>query len=113
MCSFNKSGFWKFGEKCRKKHIKELCQESSCDSKKMCTKTSKRMQVFENIGYCKFGERCLLSHNIKKDPNIENLEKEYKNVRNKLEKLEKLIDEKDKQMENIIESMLHKFRKLE
>ena len=71
------------------------------------------MQVFENIGYCKFGEWCLLSHNIKKDPNIKNLEKEYKNVRNKLEKLEKLIDEKDKQMENIIESMLHKFRKLE
>ena len=82
-------------------------------AKKCVQRHPKECKFLQNIGYRKFGEWCLLSHNIKKDPNIENLEMENKNVRNNLEKLEKLIDEKDKQMENIIESMLHKFRKLE
>ena len=56
---------------------------------------------------------CLFSHKIRKDPNIEKQEMEYKNIQKTIEKLEKLTDKKDKQIENVIQSILHKFRKLE
>ena len=47
----------------------------------------KECRFLKNIGYCKFGEWCLFSHNIRKDPNIEKLDMEDKNIKRLLKNL--------------------------
>lgn len=113
VCSFNKFGYCKFGEVCRKKHVKELCELTSCDGKSCPQRHPRECKFLRNIGYCKFGEWCQFSHILKKDPDLENLKKENLSILTKLEQLEKLLFEKDKQIESIIESIgeLNKIKK--
>ena len=105
VCSFYKFGFCKFQEVCRRQHLKEICVAAACDGKKCIQRHPKVCKFLRNYGYCKFGEWCLFSHIVKKDPEVEKLKAENKEIKKKLEELEKILFEKNEQIENILEYM--------
>ena len=57
ICRFNQHGYYRYQEMCRKQHINENCENSSCYKKmhpKICT-------FFRDYLFCKFGELvCIL-----------------------------------------------------
>ena len=105
LCNYNKFGFCKFREVCRKQHVKELCEELSCDGKTCIQRHPKECKFFRNRGYCKFGEWCHFLHVVRKNPEIEKIKEENKAILEKLNALEKLLLEKDKEMEQILKAI--------
>ena len=105
ICQFNKFGFCKFKEACRKQHVKESCELISCDGKICIQRHPKECSLFTNRGYCKFGEWCHFLHIVKKDPEMEKIKSENKEILKKLDFLEKLLFEKDKEIQNILKTI--------
>ena len=61
VCRYNKFGYCKFGEVCRKFHNDELCEDTSCDPL-MCQKRHPReCKYYRNFKICKFNP-CKFSH---------------------------------------------------
>ena len=73
VCGFYKFCFCIFREVCRKKLVKKLCESYSCDGQTCAEKRARVCKFFKNIGYCKFGEWCLFSRIIMKDPEMEKM----------------------------------------
>ena len=90
---------------CRKQHVKEICEEPSCDGKNCIKRHPKECKFFRNRGFCKFGEWCHFVHIARKDPEIEKIKAENKRIRERLDALEKLLVEKDKEMNKILKSI--------
>ena len=86
VCSFNKFGFCKFREVCRKQHNNEICDKPSCDWTTCNFIHPKICRYRRDYNYCKFGEFCKLKH----------IEKEYNLVQK-----DALIDKLTKQMESM------------
>ena len=112
VCGFYKFGFCRFREVCRKEHVKKLCESSSCDGKTCAERHPRVCKFFKNVGYCKFGEWCLFSHIIKKDPEMEKLKAENRAILKRLEEVEKVLFEKDKEINDIMKS-IEETRKME
>ena len=62
VCTFNKFGYCKFKQNCRKQHITEKCENDSCDTKTCNLRHPRVCRYFRDIGFCKFGEWCLFNH---------------------------------------------------
>ena len=63
-CKHFKFGYCKFGEKCRKRHLKETCQTNDCNSK-ICNKRHPKICKFFSVNQvCKFGEACCYKHKL-------------------------------------------------
>ena len=63
-CKHFQIGFCKFGNRCRKHHIKEICQNENCKSKLCNMRHPKPCKYFKVHQSCKFGELCCYSHSI-------------------------------------------------
>lgn len=89
VCKFQKFGFCKYKESCKKKHLEETCEKrSSCDSPKNCQKRHPyacKRYVLE--GFCKFGLGCAYHHQTQEKINNES------EVNVKVDKLEKTVNE--------------------
>ena len=89
MCKFQKFGFCKFKERCKKKHLKETCENrSSCVNVKSCEKRHPyecKRSVSE--GFCSFGSDCAYHHQAQVKTNNES------EVNAKVDKLEKTLNE--------------------
>ena len=48
LCLFNKYVYCKHGEKCRKRHVNEICEKTSCDSSK-CSESEEILQEITKI----------------------------------------------------------------
>ena len=92
ICRYNKFGFCKFGEFCRKRHISEKCIESSCEISSCNFRHPKICKYFREFRRCKFGEYCYFDH---KESGSELLEKRVNDLIIKVEKLEKKLEEKE------------------
>ena len=107
ICIFNKFGFCKFSENCRKKHNNEKCSKSSCDVSTCQLRHPKVCRYLRDYKYCKFGEWCKFHHveaeNNSKD--IIQVKKEQEILAQKLNLVEKQLEEKNK----IIETIQEKF----
>ena len=105
VCSFYKFGYCKHKEMCRKRHVQEICENSSCDFYTCILRHPKMWQF----------DPCMFSHNIK-DTSFENLEA-------KIDNLETIISEKDESIKQLtlkidensenVERMLEKMNDLE
>ena len=107
ICIFNKFGFCKFSENCRKNHINEKCSKSSCDISTCQLRHPKVCRYLRDYKYCKFGEWCKFLH-VEAENNcndIIQIKKEQENLAQKLNLVEKQLEEKN----DIIESILKKF----
>ena len=99
ICNHHKYGFCKFSDRCRKKHIDEICLENNCEIK-MCLKRHPRpCKFFDLYQKCKFGTFCAFKH-------CESIQaKELKNLKSKVEDLEVDNLEKSKEISFLIERL--------
>ena len=91
-------GYCKFGEKCRKYHINEICSEKTCDITSCNQRHSRARKYFKNYGRCKFSP-CAFKHEY--DPSINDFEtvnKELMNISERLLAFEQVINEKNKEI---------------
>ena len=73
LCRFNKYGFCRYEERCRKYHEKNLCENAHCVVKECLLRHPKICKYLRDYGYCKFGEWCYFSHKLLiKNYNIDN-----------------------------------------
>ena len=121
LCRRNKFGYCKYGEKCRKKHINQLCVEKTCEIFN-CDKRHPNICTFKrDYGYCKFAEYCRFNHDKPKeiiavDEKILEIENRLKKMRDKSAPIgaEALNDSIIKTIENkfaLFENMIDKQRK--
>ena len=62
VCKYFQCGFCKFGENCRKQHVKEVCPIQSC-AVSSCTKRHPKVcRYFLVQKSCKFGDHCSYKH---------------------------------------------------
>ena len=95
ICRYNKFGYCKFKDTCRKNHINTLCENSSCDVQICTLRHPKECKHYRNHGRCKFGEWCRFSH-IEKEDELKNLRLENDTINKKLADLEKNVFEKER-----------------
>ena len=97
VCLYFKFGYCKHKEHCRKQHIKELCEKTSCDISNCTLRHPKICKFHRDHGMCKFNP-CMFRH-------VENDFDEMKKENDKLLKMITNIDNKLKDLEmKIVES---------
>ena len=93
VCSWNKFGFCKHREFCRKYHEKKLCETQACDILNCLLRHPKKCKFYTEYKRCKF-DPCAYKH-IDSDINddmIENMRKENKALLNQLEQVRMDLD---------------------
>ena len=106
---FNKFGYCKFGETCRKHHINQICDESSCEINACKQRHPQVCRYFQKYGRCKFSP-CAFKHEVFIDHN-EKLEKDIKDLSDKIHFLEEIIMTKEKTIDEITANLLKMERK--
>lgn len=61
VCLYNKYGYCKHKEMCRKRHVNQMCETSSCEVYKCTFRHPKICKFFWNYGHCKF-DPCAFLH---------------------------------------------------
>ena len=88
LCLFNKFGYCKYLDTCRKQHTKDICEIPQCEVTKCFKRHPRTCRFYQEYGRCKFGEDCYYRHN-KNETNskiVEELEKvKEKSEHNKAE----------------------------
>ena len=101
ICLFNKFGYCKFGEKCRKYHINEICSEKTCDISSCNQRHPKVCNYFRNYGRCKFSP-CAYKHGNFASNDLENKNRKIKIISERLLALEKVIATKNKEINDLV-----------
>ena len=100
VCKYNKYGYCRYKDKCRKLHVDEICDNISCDRKECLKRHPKNCKFFRDFNYCKFGEWCKFVHIVQ-----ENLIKYSKNenqkILTKLSEIDKELEALRKEEESI------------
>ena len=90
ICKHNQKGCCKFADRCRNRHVEEICGDSSCDRENCVLRHPVACRYFN----CKFGERCAYLHKDSDDKvRMKKLEKKLADTEAKVEELEKLVKE--------------------
>ena len=113
VCSFNKYGFCKFGETCRRRHISEKCYKKSCEVRKCSLRHPRICKFYRDFGYCKFGEWCCFVHKTSNDDKVKELSDKMKTMENKCSDLEKQLAEKDGENKHLGEEIDRKIEAFE
>ena len=94
VCLFNKFGYCKFRERCRKQHISEICSSNTCNLFECRKRHPKLCRYFKNYGRCKFSP-CAFKHQSQvNDDGIED-------IKEKMRFLQNAVDEKNNQIEEL------------
>ena len=111
LCLYNKFGYCKFGERCRKHHISEICQNRSCEINSCRQRHPKVCKYFRDFGRCKFSP---FVYKHKKTVNSgKDYDQEIKFINDKMDDLQMIINDKNQQI-NEMSSKIHDLeRKLE
>ena len=109
ICFYNKYGFCKFLEKCRRYHENKICEKSNCEIRECPLRHPKVCKFYRDFGFCKFNEWCKFFHKDgkKSDEKAENLKKieaRLKAIENEFEKK----CEKVSKLENDLKDMFIK-----
>ena len=96
ICFFNKFGFCKYLDHCRKHHENKLCENKECEVRECQLRHPIKCKYYRDFGYCKFGEWCSFSHRVHV-----NVSAGKENIEKLDEKLKTLESELDKNSENI------------
>ena len=101
ICFFNKYGFCKFLERCRRYHEDKSCENSECEIRECQLRHPKVCKYFRDFGFCKFSEWCKFSHKVSNETEKTNNEKKLGekiktieiNIQQRNEKIVKLENE--------------------
>ena len=96
ICQFQKFGYCKFEDKCKRIHLAEVCgSPSRCQNKKDCKKRRpKRCKRFYSASSCKFKEKCAYNHQAFE------IDDEKKELKYKVKHLEEKDVQQTKKIEN-------------
>ena len=113
-CNYNKYGYCKFRDLCRKKHFKEVCQNhNTCDNKNECNKRHpKTCKNFITDKSCRFKDSCAYFHpeQSESDKNKNNM---ITDMQVKIESLERNMKEKVDLLEITTKVLSEKVQMLE
>ena len=98
LCLFNKFGFCKYNETCRKHHVNEKCNNKTCDISKCRLRHPKLCKFYRNYGYCKFSPCAFKHEQVLLPEESKEIENKVKAVSEKMIALENEIKEKDVQI---------------
>ena len=93
VCSSFKFGYCKHKEYCRKHHVKDICELSSCDISNCERRHPKKCKYYRDYGQCKF-DPCMFSH-TRDDDGIDALRKEIETVGENIIELDNKLKELD------------------
>ena len=93
VCSYHKFGYCKHKEHCRKQHVKEICENISCEVSVCSSRHPKICKFYRDYGRCKFNP-CMFRH---VDNTIDT--SELKKENEKILKMIETIDDKLKDIE--------------
>ena len=94
VCKFFQFGHCKFGEKCKKNHVKENCDKTICEIQACQLRHPKTCKYFSIYQFCKFGDYCDFKHPEKNDGSqIEELNQKVSALEAKVCELESLIEQ--------------------
>ena len=99
LCLWNKFGYCKYSERCRKHHIHETCQNESCDITSCRQRHPNPCKYHRNYRRCKFSPCAFKHENLAS--NNESSELEIKGISEKIVALDSVISEKNKEIENM------------
>lgn len=91
ICMFNKFGFCKKGESCRKIHLVEICLKDICDARKCDKRHPRPCKFFNQKGFCRFEIKCKFSH--KPNKTIQEQNSKIDALEKKTEMLLRMIEE--------------------
>ena len=101
LCLHNKFGFCKHGDKCRKEHVQEICQDNECNQSECRRRHPKECKYFKLYKRCKFNDFCAFSHVIPLDPVLE----EVKLLKENVKALEKEVKEKNHEIKVLLRNL--------
>ena len=81
-CRHHKFGYCKFKNKCKSRHVKQICENLSCEIQNCDLRHPKTCKFYSEYGRCKFGEWCAYKHAKKPVNNL--LGSEYHKLLTKL-----------------------------
>ena len=93
LCLFNKFGFCKFSERCRKHHNNGICSSDTCNISECTRRHPKSCKYYRNYGRCKFSP-CAFKHQ-----NQIGINEGFEDMKGKIIFLENSVQEKNKQIE--------------
>ena len=96
VCKHFQTGFCKFGELCRKHHVKVICNKENCDSKDCNERHPKICRYFNSNQVCKFGITCSYLHVTLKEKG------DIFQLTSKVNQLESLIKSMSQQIDKLI-----------
>ena len=110
VCSFNKYGFCKYEERCRKHHEKNICENAKCVVKECALRHPKNCKFLRDYGYCNTGHDEITELKAKLDEvnsRLVSCEKSIFEKSNQIETLEKMLSEnvKNEHLEKIMEKI--------
>ena len=107
ICLFNQFGYCKYKEVCRKHHIDDICNDSSCDFLTCRLRHPKLCNWYSEYGRCKF-HPCAFKHEEKDDSVKQMIEKNSA----KLKEIEKSLADLEVK-ENEISSRIEQIKQFE
>ena len=99
ICMFNKFGFCKKGDSCRKIHLVEICLKDACDARKCDKRHPRSCKFFNQKGFCRFETNCKFSH--KPNKTVEEQNSKIEALERKTEMLLKMIEEQKATIEGL------------
>ena len=89
ICFFNKYGFCKYLEKCKRYHENTICEKIKCEKRECPLRHPRVCRFYRDLGFCKFSEWCKFSHNDdksreEKNEDVKSLRRDLKLLKTKL-----------------------------
>ena len=89
VCLYNKRGYCKYGNTCRKSHVNEVCDEQDCSGIGCMKRHPKICVYFERFNNCKFGNFCKFSQESKARKS---------DIEEKIDDLKRIINNQDREI---------------
>ena len=110
VCLYNKYGYCKHKEMCRKRHVNEMCEKLSCEVYKCTLRHPKICKFFWNNGQCKF-DPCAFLHKDNEN-SLWKLKQENEILQEKINNIDKALKTLNQQ-ENETQSTIDKEQKID
>ena len=105
LCLFYKYGNCQYSVNCRQFHVKETCQEGSCERDQCLQRHPQKYKYYLPYKRCKFGDYCSFSHKIDDLPSDSH---DMQDFGTRIDTLENRVKEKDseiKALQEIVENV--------
>ena len=101
LCLWNKFGYCRYSERCRKHHVNEICQKSSCETFTCRQRHPNPCKFYVNYKRCKFSPCAFKHEEVAPREDSRDFEKEIKMISDKMNDLENIIHKKDSQIQDM------------